>query len=391
MKRILINFFFIIYILFLSCKLDIKKEIKLEKYQLSDVNNKWVLDSIGYYIDVKKFIDSDNDGIGDFKGIINNIEYFSAYPDSLNIDFIILGDIFTKDNTINKKIGDEKDIANLVKIADTKRVKVLIEIILDFEKNNNYTNLERFLSMGIAGFRIICKNLTYNDNMNNFINFVKNSKNNYKYLFVFCTLINKKNSNLFENSTIDAIEYLTDDITDIDFNNNFFNIINFNLKDSNYLNIFPKLIFMLPKIPVIKYGYEFGILDPENFIMSQNIKNFDKNETFREYKKTIKLRKELNITPDSTFIFHSNDKNIISFFLLNKDKKYFIVINKNPFLSLCYLKEGEWQKRINFKKDIVLREIYGDSINTKYYIPENKLDVFANIRDSSLKIFEILE
>ena len=225
-----------------------------------------------------------------------------------------------------------------------------------------------------------------------FFNAIKELKDKYKYLFIFCTL-DKKYIPLLKNSNLDAIQYSNENITNIEFNNDFNSIINFVFNDSKNKTILPKLLFTLPQIPVIKYKDEFGNLELDSISIQDAIKKPDKNKTFLLYKEIIKLRKKFSININSKFIFHSDDNNTFSFFIKNQDKKYLLFINKNPYVSLCYLRNGEWLKEIDTTngKEFVLVELYGDSVNTKYYIPKNNLGIFCNIKDSGIKVFEIIE
>ena len=67
MKKNIIIFLILIAVIFLIVFKKDEQNIFKEKYETDDVY---------YQIFVRSFADSDNDGIGDFNGISQNIDYF---------------------------------------------------------------------------------------------------------------------------------------------------------------------------------------------------------------------------------------------------------------------------------------------------------------------------
>ena len=78
-----------------------------------------------YEVDPLFFYDSNNDGFGDFKGLSQKINYFQY----LNIDAILLPDIFNQEEIIAKDV----QISLHNKYGNLKQLKKMID---DFQKNN---------------------------------------------------------------------------------------------------------------------------------------------------------------------------------------------------------------------------------------------------------------
>ena len=78
-----------------------------------------------YEVDPLFFYDTNNDGFGDFKGLSQKINYFQY----LNIDAILLPDIFNQEEIIAKDV----QISIYDKYGNLKQLKKMID---DFQKNN---------------------------------------------------------------------------------------------------------------------------------------------------------------------------------------------------------------------------------------------------------------
>lgn len=107
------------------------------------VKNTWYRNAVIYNLDVKVFKDSDGDGMGDFKGLIQKLPYL----DSLGIDVIWLspfqpspgkddGYDVTDFYEIDKKLGTEADFEAFMATAKEKGIKVIMDIVL------NHTSIE---------------------------------------------------------------------------------------------------------------------------------------------------------------------------------------------------------------------------------------------------------
>ena len=97
-----------------------------------------------YQIYVRSFADSDGDGVGDLRGIIEHLDYLNdGTPDSLGVDAIWLTPIMPSPNgdfgydvsdycSIHPEFGSMEDFERLLLEAEKRKIK----IILDFVPNH---------------------------------------------------------------------------------------------------------------------------------------------------------------------------------------------------------------------------------------------------------------
>ena len=122
-------------------------EIKPSSDNSLKVDKDWYKDAIFYHIWVRAFSDSDGDGYGDLKGIIQKLDYLNdGNPDTktdLGIDAIWLSPIFESYNKgrtmhaydtidhykINEKFGSNEDMDTLLKEAHKRGIKVIFDYI----------------------------------------------------------------------------------------------------------------------------------------------------------------------------------------------------------------------------------------------------------------------
>ncbi len=87
-----------------------------------------------YNLNVKYFNDSNNDGIGDLKGLLKKIDYFTF----LNIDALILNDILSSESneknqnftSISNQVGTIDDFEKIIKKCKKIGIKIFIEMNL---------------------------------------------------------------------------------------------------------------------------------------------------------------------------------------------------------------------------------------------------------------------
>lgn len=105
----------------------------------------WWNDAVFYEIFVRSFKDSDGDGIGDFNGIIEKLDYLNdgdpTTTEDLGISAIWLMPIHpspsyhgydvTDYNGINPDYGDIEDFKNLVKEAHDRGIKIIIDFVMN--------------------------------------------------------------------------------------------------------------------------------------------------------------------------------------------------------------------------------------------------------------------
>ena len=100
--------------------------------------NPWWKESIVYQIYPKSFYDSNDDGIGDLKGIIEKLDYLK----DLGIDCLWLCPIYKTPNddngydisdyySINPELGTMEDFDNLLKLAHEKGIKIILDIAIN--------------------------------------------------------------------------------------------------------------------------------------------------------------------------------------------------------------------------------------------------------------------
>ena len=141
------------------------------------LEKKWWHNSVVYQIYPRSFCDSNNDGIGDLKGIISKLDYLKE----LGIDVIWLSPVYKSPNDDNgydisdyKDIMDEfgtmKDLDNLLQEAKVRNIKIVMDLVL------NHTS----------------------DEHKWFIEAVKNPNSKYRNYYIFREPVNGKEPNDLE-------------------------------------------------------------------------------------------------------------------------------------------------------------------------------------------------
>jgi len=128
MKKNIIIFLILIAVIFLIVFKKDEQNIFKEKYETDDVY---------YQIFVRSFADSDNDGIGDFNGISQNIDYFV----DLGITGIYLMPIHPSPSyhgydvldyyDVNEDYGTLDDFENLVTVAHENEISIMIDLVIN--------------------------------------------------------------------------------------------------------------------------------------------------------------------------------------------------------------------------------------------------------------------
>lgn len=109
----------------------------------------WWKNSIVYQVYPKSFNDSNNDGVGDIKGIVQKLDYL----DKLGIDVIWLNPIFQSpmvDNgydisdyyEINPLFGDKKDLKELLEKAHKRKIKIILDLVVNHTSDQHKWFLE---------------------------------------------------------------------------------------------------------------------------------------------------------------------------------------------------------------------------------------------------------
>ena len=142
-----------------GCQQEQKPEVKVMdvsgKYELNTARNEAIIDDAGtvttsidgnarvfYQIFVGSFSDSNGDGIGDLRGIINRFDYLNDGDDnsgvSLGVEGIWLSPIFTSPSyhkydvtdyyEIDPDFGTEEDLKELIRLCHSRDVKIILDL-----------------------------------------------------------------------------------------------------------------------------------------------------------------------------------------------------------------------------------------------------------------------
>ena len=107
--------------------------------------DKWFRKSVIYQIYPKSFMDSNNDGIGDIKGIISKLDYLKF----LGIDGIWITTIYCSpqvDNgydindyyKIDKIFGKDEDFDLLITEAHKRDIKIIMDIVVNHTSDKHF-------------------------------------------------------------------------------------------------------------------------------------------------------------------------------------------------------------------------------------------------------------
>lgn len=106
---------------------------------------KWWKKEVGYQIYPRSFLDTNGDGIGDLRGIINKLDYLH----DLGITLLWICPIFLspmEDNgydisdyyEINPEFGTKEDLDILIKEADKREIKIILDLVINHTSNQHY-------------------------------------------------------------------------------------------------------------------------------------------------------------------------------------------------------------------------------------------------------------
>ena len=103
----------------------------------------WWKNAIAYCVDVEVFLDSDGDGIGDFKGLTERVDYLAGlgvtciwlmpfYPSPNRDDGYDICDYYS----VDEKLGDMGDFTEFIQTANAMGIKVIVDLVV------NHTSIE---------------------------------------------------------------------------------------------------------------------------------------------------------------------------------------------------------------------------------------------------------
>jgi len=110
----------------------------MSKQNLSDDSQYWYKDALIYELHLKAFFDSNGDGIGDLKGLIQKLDYLEDlgitaiwllpfYPSPLRDDGYDIADYYN----INPSYGHVRDLKKFIKEAHKRGLKVITELVIN--------------------------------------------------------------------------------------------------------------------------------------------------------------------------------------------------------------------------------------------------------------------
>ncbi|WP_231186691.1 alpha-amylase family protein [Haladaptatus sp. DYF46] len=105
---------------------------------MQDIENTWYQDATIYSVDLKVFQDTDGDGIGDFRGLTDRLDYLSR----LGIDCIWLLPFYPspgRDNGydvmdyygVDSRLGTLGDFVEFIRAADARGIRVVIDLVVN--------------------------------------------------------------------------------------------------------------------------------------------------------------------------------------------------------------------------------------------------------------------
>ena len=123
------------------------------------MKKEWWKESVVYQIYPKSFMDSDNDGMGDIRGIINKLDYLKE----LGINIIWICPIYKSPMddggydisdyyTIDEMFGDNADFEELLERAQALGIKVLMDLVVN-HTSDEHSWFEKALKNPLSKYR----------------------------------------------------------------------------------------------------------------------------------------------------------------------------------------------------------------------------------------------
>jgi oligo-1,6-glucosidase len=117
------------------------------------MNKNWWKESVVYQIYPRSFKDSDGDGIGDLRGIIQKLDYLVE----LGIDVLWLSPVFESPNDDNgydisdykgimKEFGTMEDFDLLLKESHNRKIKIMMDLVINHSSDEHKWFIESIKS-----------------------------------------------------------------------------------------------------------------------------------------------------------------------------------------------------------------------------------------------------
>jgi maltose alpha-D-glucosyltransferase / alpha-amylase len=129
----------------LLCALVLQKKPTMAGSTALDNKLHWYKDAIIYELHIKAFNDGDDDGVGDFMGLLEKLDYLEElgvtaiwllpfYPSPLKDDGYDIADYYS----INPSYGDIKDLQKLLDEAHKRNLKVITELVINHTSDQHH-------------------------------------------------------------------------------------------------------------------------------------------------------------------------------------------------------------------------------------------------------------
>src|SRR5258705_12713911 len=124
----------------------------------TSVDPLWFKDAIIYELHVKTFCDSDGDGMGDFRGLMEKLDYLQElgvtaiwllpfYPSPQRDDGYDIADYFD----VNPNFGTLDDFRALLDAAHTRNLRVITELVINHTSDQNPWFQKSRRAVAVAG------------------------------------------------------------------------------------------------------------------------------------------------------------------------------------------------------------------------------------------------
>src|SRR5213595_1007782 len=118
----------------------------------------WYKDAVIYELHVKTFCDSDGDGMGDFRGLMEKLDYLQElgitaiwllpfYPSPLRDDGYDIADYFD----VNPNFGTLDDFRAFLDAAHLRNLRVITELVINHTSDQNPWFQKSRRAMALAG------------------------------------------------------------------------------------------------------------------------------------------------------------------------------------------------------------------------------------------------
>jgi trehalose synthase len=106
--------------------------------RLDHTSDLWWKNAIVYCLDIETYLDGDGDGIGDFKGLIRQIDYLAGlgvtclwlmpfYPSPNKDDGYDISDFYG----VDPRLGSQGEFVELVRTASDRGIKVIVDLVVN--------------------------------------------------------------------------------------------------------------------------------------------------------------------------------------------------------------------------------------------------------------------